>query len=146
MSRLPSSDFERLVVATGMTRRTLPGTREPAGVHTLCTVDDARVLRAELDHGPRAVVVVGAGLIGAEFAAAARARRLDGCVVEAQATPMAHLFGEAAEVELVGTAWAPRAAYAPRTFLSGGRLPGQGLPAARACGCRRAVRRERIFP
>ena len=85
--------FERLVIATGVTPRTLPGTRELAGVHTLRTVDDAVALRAELDHGPR-VVVIGAGFIGAEFAAAARARGLDVCVVEAQPTPMAHLFGE----------------------------------------------------
>ncbi|GGS20569.1 pyridine nucleotide-disulfide oxidoreductase [Streptomyces humidus] len=88
--RLP---FERLVIATGLTPRTLPGTRELAGVHTLRTVDDALALRAELDRGPR-VVVIGAGFIGAEFASAARARGLDVCVVEAQPTPMAHLFGD----------------------------------------------------
>ncbi|WP_405467374.1 NAD(P)/FAD-dependent oxidoreductase [Streptomyces canus] len=84
--------FERLVIATGVTPRTLPGTRELAGVHTLRTADDALALRAELDRGPR-VVVIGAGFIGAEFAAAARARGLEVCVVEAQPTPMAHLFG-----------------------------------------------------
>lgn len=88
--RLP---FDRLVLATGVTPRTLPGTGDLSGVHTLRTADDAWALRAELDRSPR-VVVIGAGFIGAEFVAAARARGLDVCVVEAQPIPMAHLFGE----------------------------------------------------
>ncbi|MDX2675074.1 NAD(P)/FAD-dependent oxidoreductase [Streptomyces soliscabiei] len=88
--RLP---FDRLVVATGVTPRTLPDMEALDGIHTLRTIDDALALRAELDRGPR-VVVIGAGFIGAEFASAARSRGLDVCVVEAQRTPMAHLFGE----------------------------------------------------
>ncbi|MCX4428896.1 NAD(P)/FAD-dependent oxidoreductase [Streptomyces mirabilis] len=85
--------FHRLVVATGVTPRTMPGAETLDGIHTLRTIDDALALRAELDRGPR-VVVIGAGFIGAEFASAARSRGLDVCVVEAQRTPMAHLFGE----------------------------------------------------
>ncbi|MFJ9543774.1 FAD-dependent oxidoreductase [Streptomyces sp. NPDC101225] len=85
--------FDRLVLATGVTPRTLPTSRELTGVYTLRTLDDALALRAEFDRGPR-VVVIGAGFIGAEFASAARARGLDVSVVEAQRVPMAHLFGE----------------------------------------------------
>ena len=64
--RLPYDD---LVVATGATPRTLPGS-DLAGVHMLRTVDDAVAIRDAMAQGPR-VVVVGAGFIGAEVAVAA---------------------------------------------------------------------------
>jgi NADPH-dependent 2,4-dienoyl-CoA reductase/sulfur reductase-like enzyme len=37
--------YTELVIATGLRPRTLPGTELPAGVHTIRTADDARVLR-----------------------------------------------------------------------------------------------------
>ncbi|GAA5210856.1 NAD(P)/FAD-dependent oxidoreductase [Streptomyces thinghirensis] len=84
--------FDRLVIATGVTPRTLPGAGSLDGVYTLRTADDALALRGELDRAAR-VVVIGAGFIGAEFASAARTRGLDVSVVEVQDTPMAHLLG-----------------------------------------------------
>ncbi|MFD4263678.1 NAD(P)/FAD-dependent oxidoreductase [Streptomyces sp. NPDC058534] len=61
---LPYSD---LVVATGVTPRTLPGTAGLTGALTLKTLDDARALGARLLPGQR-LVVVGGGFLGTETA------------------------------------------------------------------------------
>jgi NADPH-dependent 2,4-dienoyl-CoA reductase/sulfur reductase-like enzyme len=83
--------YSELVIATGVNPRTLPGPT-PAGVHTIRTADDAMALRSQLLNSP-AVVVIGAGFIGAEFASAAREYGCQVCVVEIQETPMAHILG-----------------------------------------------------
>lgn len=84
--------YDRLVIATGGAARRLPGTDGIAGVHVIRCLEDAAAVRAAMGAGRRAVVV-GAGFIGAEFAAAARARRMQVTVVEAQDVPLAHLLG-----------------------------------------------------
>lgn len=84
--------YDHLVIATGVTPRTLPGA-DLEGVRTVRTADDATYLRGRLVERPR-VVVIGAGFIGAEFAAGARAAGCEVTVVEAQATPLSHLLGE----------------------------------------------------
>src|SRR5690606_40271829 len=66
--------YDGLVIATGAAPRRLPGTDGLAGVHTLRTLDDALAIRADLDAGPRRVVVIGAGFVGAEVAATCRGR------------------------------------------------------------------------
>ncbi len=83
--------FDGLVVATGATPRRLPGSADLEGVHVLRTLDDAMAIRAHLEGGPR-VCIVGAGFIGAEVAAACRARGLDVTVVEALAAPLAQVL------------------------------------------------------
>ncbi|MBO0840248.1 MAG: FAD-dependent oxidoreductase [Sciscionella sp.] len=64
--------YDRLLLATGSAPRRLP---VPGGdderLHLLRTIDDARALRGKLSDGAR-VMVVGAGWIGCEVAAAAR--------------------------------------------------------------------------
>jgi 3-phenylpropionate/trans-cinnamate dioxygenase ferredoxin reductase subunit len=80
------------VLATGSIPRTIPGTPELEGIHTLRTLDDALAIRAELDQGPR-VVVVGAGFIGAEVAATCRTRSLDVTMLEALPVPMVRGLG-----------------------------------------------------
>ncbi|GGS27190.1 ferredoxin reductase [Streptomyces humidus] len=85
--------YDALVIATGATARQLPGMQGLDGVHTLRTLDDAVAIRRALDKGAR-TVVVGAGFIGAETAAAARKRGLDVVVVEAQPTPLVRAVGE----------------------------------------------------
>ena len=84
--------FDGLVIATGSTPRALPDQPEYEGIFMLRTLDDALALRAALERGPR-VVVVGAGFIGAEVAAACRRRHLDVTVLEALPSPMVRGLG-----------------------------------------------------
>ncbi|MFE6625378.1 NAD(P)/FAD-dependent oxidoreductase [Streptomyces sp. NPDC057740] len=82
-----------VVIATGATPRTLPGTDGLAGVHTLRTLDDAQALRAELLDGQPRVVVIGAGFIGAEVASTAQRLGLHVTVVEALPVPLERQLG-----------------------------------------------------
>ncbi|WP_367325078.1 NAD(P)/FAD-dependent oxidoreductase [Streptomyces sp. HUAS ZL42] len=82
-----------VVIATGAAARTLPGSEGLAGVHTLRTLDDARMLRDDLARGGR-LVVIGGGFIGAEVASTAYALGLDVTVIEAAPTPLAGPLGE----------------------------------------------------
>ena len=80
--------YTKLVLATGAANRELavPGAGL-AGIHGLRTLTDAQTLHARLDT-VGSVVVIGAGFIGLEFAAAARARGLDVTVLEYADRPM----------------------------------------------------------
>ncbi|MFJ5706849.1 NAD(P)/FAD-dependent oxidoreductase [Streptomyces sp. NPDC093105] len=80
--------YDVLVLATGAHPLTLPGTEGVPGVHLLRTLDDAVRLGPVLAGGG-AVVVVGAGWIGAEFATAAREAGCAVTVVEAAPLPLA---------------------------------------------------------
>lgn len=93
--------YTGLVLATGATPRTLPGSEHLAGVHTLRNIDDARKIRAALDAGAR-TVVVGAGFIGSEIASSARQRGSTVTVVEAMSTPLARPVGEQMGAVLAG--------------------------------------------
>lgn len=84
--------YDELVVATGVTARTLSGA-DLDGIHVLRTLDDALALRAHLLQRPR-VVVVGAGFLGAEVAAAARTMGLEVTLADPQPVPMHRQFGE----------------------------------------------------
>jgi NADPH-dependent 2,4-dienoyl-CoA reductase/sulfur reductase-like enzyme len=88
-----SLPWDGLVIATGASPRTLPGTEDLGGVHVLRTIDDAVALRADLDAEPRRVVVVGAGFIGAEVAATCRGRGLDVTLVEPLPVPLGRVLG-----------------------------------------------------
>jgi 3-phenylpropionate/trans-cinnamate dioxygenase ferredoxin reductase subunit len=59
--------FDRLVVATGSSPRSVPELEPRPGVHTLRTAADAHAIRAAAGESAR-VVVVGGGFIGAEVA------------------------------------------------------------------------------
>lgn len=85
--------YSRLLLATGARPRTLsvPGADLP-GVHYLRTLDDSDRLKAAFSASPR-VVVVGAGWIGLEGAAAARAAGCEVTVVEPQPTPLYGVLG-----------------------------------------------------
>ncbi|MFL5913534.1 MAG: FAD-dependent oxidoreductase, partial [Gaiellaceae bacterium] len=63
--------YDQLLLATGSSARRLPGT-DLDGLYYLRDVQDADLLHAALACGGRHVVVVGAGWIGMEVAAAAR--------------------------------------------------------------------------
>jgi len=85
--------YDALVIATGATARSMPGTEQLAGVHTLRTIDDALAVRAALDAGRR-MVIIGAGFIGSEIASGARKRGVPVTVVEALPTPLVRAVGE----------------------------------------------------
>jgi 3-phenylpropionate/trans-cinnamate dioxygenase ferredoxin reductase subunit len=85
--------YDRLLLATGAEPRhlTIPGS-ELDGVMYLRSVDDSDDLRARLDQGG-AVVVIGAGWIGAEVAASAKQRGLEVTVVEPASVPLERVLG-----------------------------------------------------
>ncbi|RAJ40440.1 3-phenylpropionate/trans-cinnamate dioxygenase ferredoxin reductase subunit [Kitasatospora sp. SolWspMP-SS2h] len=94
--RLP---FSKLLLATGSAPRTLP---VPGGdgdfVRTLRRIGDSEGLKAVFRPGAR-VVVVGAGWIGLEAAAAARTAGAEVTVLEAAELPLLRVLGrEAAQV------------------------------------------------
>lgn len=118
--------YDRLVLATGSRPRhvAVPGADLP-GVRTLRTLDDALALRAAFGEGVR-VVVVGAGWIGTEAAAAARTHGADVTVVEQAELPLLPVLG--AEVAAVfrdlhtehGVKWRLGTAIAEFTADAGG--------------------------
>ncbi|MFD6892792.1 NAD(P)/FAD-dependent oxidoreductase [Streptomyces sp. NPDC059957] len=129
--------YEFLVLATGALPLTLPGAEGVPGVHLLRTLDDAARLRPVLA-ASSAVVVVGAGWIGAEFATAAREAGCAVTVVEAAdrvlagalpaevAEPMGRWYAQAGAELLTG---ARVASVEPgRVLLADGReLPAEAV-------------------
>lgn len=85
--------YDALVVATGVRPRVLPAHRN--GVHVLRTLADALPLRERLAPGRR-LVIVGAGFVGTEVAATARACGVEVTMLESATAPLAHEIGEAA--------------------------------------------------
>jgi 3-phenylpropionate/trans-cinnamate dioxygenase ferredoxin reductase component len=95
--RLPSGEpvpYDHLVLATGASPRhlSLPGV-DLAGVHTLRRIEDAEILRAALDEGKR-WVIIGAGWIGLEVAAAARLAGCEVSVLESGPIPLRRVLGD----------------------------------------------------
>jgi NADPH-dependent 2,4-dienoyl-CoA reductase/sulfur reductase-like enzyme len=84
--------YEGLIIATGATARKLPKSNAIEGVHVLRTVDDALAIRKRLVPGA-SVVIVGAGFVGSEVAAAATNRGCDVTIVEAAAAPLIRGLG-----------------------------------------------------
>ncbi|MBE2997523.1 FAD-dependent oxidoreductase [Nocardiopsis sp. HNM0947] len=91
-----------VVLATGGVPRRLPAALvRPERTHVLRTLDDARGLRAALAPGTR-VLCVGAGLIGAEAAAAAGALGASVTVIDPVGVPLVPLLGEQIATALHG--------------------------------------------
>ena len=76
-----------LVVATGLSPRRLSLPGPAAGRHVIRTLDDAAALRAEL-HPAARLVIIGAGFIGCEVAAAARDAGIEVDVVAPESVPV----------------------------------------------------------
>ena len=89
-----TEEYDGLLIATGARCRTLPGTDGLAGVYTLRTLDDSLAIREALRGGPRRVVVVGAGFIGAEVAATAVGYGVPVTMVEALPVPLGRVLGD----------------------------------------------------
>jgi 3-phenylpropionate/trans-cinnamate dioxygenase ferredoxin reductase subunit len=85
--------YDRLLLATGAEPRkiSIPGA-DLDGVYYLRTLDDCDALRERLEGGP-AVVVIGAGWIGAEFAASARQRGAEVTMIEPLSVPLERVLG-----------------------------------------------------
>jgi 3-phenylpropionate/trans-cinnamate dioxygenase ferredoxin reductase subunit len=85
--------YDRLLLTTGAEPRriSIPGA-DLDGVYYLRTLDDCDVLRKRLDAGG-SVVVIGAGWIGAEFAASARQRGGDVTVIDPMSVPLERVLG-----------------------------------------------------
>lgn len=85
--------YDDVIIATGLVPRRIPGLPELGGVHVLRTLEDSLAVRAELEHGRKALIV-GAGFIGCELASSFRAKGVDVVLVEPQPTPLAAVLGE----------------------------------------------------
>src|SRR5690554_133402 len=87
--------YDKLLLATGSRVRTLnvPG-HDLSDVRYLRTIDEAEALRARLSGGAQRVVVVGAGWIGLEVAAAARGYGAQVTVVELDQLPLRRVLGD----------------------------------------------------
>lgn len=85
--------YDKLALATGSRARRLPipGADAP-NVYTLRTIGDSDVL-AEVLRSRRQLVIIGAGWIGLEVAAQARARQVEVTVLETAALPLVGVLG-----------------------------------------------------
>ena len=83
-----------LIIATGSATRRLPGQEDVTTVHELRTLDDALALRARIADGTARVVVIGAGFIGLEVAATARAKGCTVTVLEGLPAPLVRGLGD----------------------------------------------------
>lgn len=84
-------DYDLLLLATGGRPRKLDAAEGLDGVHMLRSASDVPALRDRLADGSR-VLVIGAGLIGAEVAATARSRGCAVTMLEAEPTPLSRLL------------------------------------------------------
>ncbi|MFI5998734.1 NAD(P)/FAD-dependent oxidoreductase [Streptomyces sp. NPDC051362] len=84
--------YGRLVLATGLAPRRLPGTESLRGVRLLRTLDDCVGLRADL-LASRRVVVVGAGVLGCEIAATVCQMGRQVTMIDPAPVPMARQTG-----------------------------------------------------
>lgn len=93
--------FDVAIVATGVRARQVAGATGVPGVHTLRTLPDALELQSRLRPGLH-LVIVGAGFVGTEVAATARALGVRVTLVEAGATPLGAVLGEEAGRVITG--------------------------------------------
>jgi 3-phenylpropionate/trans-cinnamate dioxygenase ferredoxin reductase subunit len=87
--------YDKLLLATGSRVRTLPVPgHDLHHVRYLRTLDEADALLSHLRDGARRVVVIGAGWIGLEVAAAARGYGAEVTVVEQDQLPLRRVLGD----------------------------------------------------
>lgn len=92
-----SQAYDRLVIATGARARRLPPALHAPQVRTLRTRQEGVALKTTLRQGQR-LVVIGAGFIGMEVAAAARQLGLGVTVVDPAPAPMSKALGLSAGI------------------------------------------------
>jgi 3-phenylpropionate/trans-cinnamate dioxygenase ferredoxin reductase subunit len=84
--------YEALVLATGARPRRLPSLVAGERVHYLRTLADAERLRGQLVHAQH-IVIVGAGFVGCEVAAAAIGLGIGVTMVDPEPTPLQRVLG-----------------------------------------------------
>jgi NADPH-dependent 2,4-dienoyl-CoA reductase/sulfur reductase-like enzyme len=84
--------YDGLIIATGVRPRLLPGGHDLSGVHVLRGLAEVTALKAAFGSAGR-VVIVGAGFLGMEVAAAARGLGLEVTVVDPLPEPMIRQVG-----------------------------------------------------
>jgi NADPH-dependent 2,4-dienoyl-CoA reductase/sulfur reductase-like enzyme len=84
--------YSALVIATGTRARTLPNQPDAAGVVTLRDERDVAALRDGLTPGKQ-LTIIGAGIIGAEIATAARKLGCNVTIIEATPYPLERALG-----------------------------------------------------
>ena len=84
--------YDGLIIATGARARKLSKSDDKDEIHVLRTVDDALAIRSAL-RSKSAVVIVGAGFIGSEVAAAARQHDCQVTIIEANEAPLVRGLG-----------------------------------------------------
>ncbi|MEV1296102.1 FAD-dependent oxidoreductase [Pseudonocardia sp. NPDC049635] len=92
--------YDALVLATGARPRSLPGVAGDR-VHVLRTLDDADRLRRQLD-GAQHVVLLGAGFVGCEVAAAAVELGARATLFDPDPAPLARAVGPAVAAAVLG--------------------------------------------
>jgi NADPH-dependent 2,4-dienoyl-CoA reductase/sulfur reductase-like enzyme len=85
--------YDGLIVATGAMSAPLPAASAAPGVITLRRAEDAAALRSALGPGVR-VLIIGAGFIGLEVAAAAQSAGASVIIVEVTLAPLARALGD----------------------------------------------------
>ncbi len=110
---IPQAEDDWVVLATGTIPRTLqcPGAQYARSLHTAA---DAQYLSNELDSGMfgQRVLIIGAGLVGAEFASTARMLGAQVTLVASSEAPLAHVLGD----DLARQLHAEHAAHGVRTL------------------------------
>ena len=84
--------YDGLIIATGARARKLSKFDQIDGIHTLRTVEDALAIRSGLQSSS-SIVIVGAGFIGSEVAAAAKKQGCHVTIVEANDAPLVRGLG-----------------------------------------------------
>lgn len=84
--------FDGLVITTGARPRWLFDGEHIHGVHVVRSLVDALRLRDHLDANPDRVLVIGAGFVGTEVAAACRSRSVNVTLVDPLITPLARVL------------------------------------------------------
>ena len=93
LSNGSSLQYDRLLIATGCDARVIPGLSETSNCFHLRNLSDALAIREQLTEGRR-LVLIGAGFIGTELAAVARANACKVEVVDSAPIPLSMRVGE----------------------------------------------------
>ncbi|MBP2266369.1 NADPH-dependent 2,4-dienoyl-CoA reductase/sulfur reductase-like enzyme [Pseudarthrobacter sp. PvP004] len=125
--------YDRLVLATGVEPKNLPGADQLQGVLTLRSLDDAIALRAAL-HAHSRVVVIGGGFMGTEISAVAVSSGADVTLLSGAGAPLEPIVGAEIATQLAqlhrarGVRIRTGADYAVASILhDGGKATGVGL-------------------